>query len=344
MTAKTLKEIAAETGVSASMVSLVLHDRVGVGKENRGRIAQALRANGYRIQKGPRSGETGSLCFLKFSLHGMLVNGNPGFVNAIIDAVEKESSARGYSLVMTNMDERTMPAVLAGLAEHPPSGVILLGTELDARHLPLIGAISAPFVIVDSPMEFERCACVTMNNQDAICEAVGYLARLGHPAIGFLANAVPGGNCLSRRNAFERAVRLLGRPFDPGLIYSVSPTMEGAYQSVRALLEQGTTFPSALVANNDSIALGAVKAFREAGLRVPEDIAIIGFDDIGFSAIADPPLTTMRVSCAAIGQLTVRLLCDRIADPSQPLIKLQVCPDLIVRQSTCAYAPERANP
>lgn len=337
MEKKTLKEIAAEAGVSASAVSLVLHSRAGVSRENRRRIIEALTENGYKIHAAINGSENGRLCFLKFSNHSMLVNGNPGFVNAITDAVEQEARARRYSLVMTNMDESNMGDVLASLNENPPEGIILLGTELEARHMPLVNEISTPFVIVDSSMDFERCSCVTMNNLDAIYEAVRYLVRLGHPQIGFLANAVPGGNCICRRAAFERSMQLLGQPVSREQFFDISPTMEGAYDSVRRLLCAGVRFPSALVANNDCIALGAIKAFREVGLRVPEDISIIGFDDIGFSSIADPPLTTMRVSCTAMGLYTVILLCDRIEHQDRPLTKMQVCPDLIVRQSTCTY-------
>lgn len=340
MIKKTLKEIASEAGVSASAVSLVLHNRAGVSPEKRGLIAEALTANGYKIRP-QQNGGSGRLCLLKFSRHSMLVNGNPGFVNSITDAIGREARMRGYSLVMTNMDESNMETVLSELNESPPEGVILLGTELDNQHLSLINEISVPFVIVDSPMEFAHCSCITMNNIDAIYEVVQYLVKLGHPKIGYLANALPGGNCASRRAAFERSMLLLKQPFTPKQIFEISPTMEGAYESVRKLLKDGCMFPSALVANNDCIALGAIKAFHEVGLRVPEDISIIGFDDIGFSAIADPPLTTMRVSCATIGLATVILICDRIQNHDRPLMKLQISPELVVRKSTCAYQKNR---
>lgn len=344
MSKKTLKEIATSLDVSASMVSLVLHNRAGVGKENRARITQALSANGYKIFPNCQNGEVCNICFLKFSSHTMLVNGNPGFVNAITDSIEKEVRSRGYSLVMTIMDEKNSSSVLETLEESAPSGVILLGTELDSRHKQIVESIRLPFVIVDNPMEFEKCACVTMNNLDAIYEAVRYLVQLGHPNIGFLANAIPSGNCSSRRCAFERSMYLLGQTFRPELVYEISPTMEGSYQSILGLLRNGCKFPAALIANNDCIALGAIKAFREFGVRIPEDLSIIGFDDIGYSSIADPPLTTMRVSCSTIGTYTVDLLCDRIAHPARPFAKIQVSPELIVRQSTCRYTPDSSGP
>ena len=150
MAKKTLKEIATDVGVSASMVSLVLHNRAGVGKENRRRITQALSANGYKIYTDFKNGEAGNICFLKFSSHAMLVNGNPGFVNAITDSIEKEASSRGYSLVMIIMDEHNISGVLANLAESNPAGVILLGTELDSRYMQLIESIQLPCVIVDN--------------------------------------------------------------------------------------------------------------------------------------------------------------------------------------------------
>ena len=100
-------------------------------------------------------------------------------------------------------------------------------------------------------------------------------------------------------------------------------------------LSQETGVP--LVATNDSIAIGAVKAFKESGIRVPGDVSVIGFDDIPFSAIADPPLTTMKVSCKDIGMWAVRLLCDRIDYPDSPVAKIQIGAQLIVRESTGPY-------
>lgn len=99
----------------------------------------------------------------------------------------------------------------------------------------------------------------------------------------------------------------------------------------------GTSFPPALIVTNDSIALGAIKAFKEFGICVPGDISIGGVDAIPFSAIADPPLTTLNVSCKDIGIWTVRLLYDRIQCPSSPIMKIQVGASLVERGSTCAY-------
>ena len=143
--------------------------------------------------------------------------------------------------------------------------------------------------------------------------------------------------------AFEYAVTRHGYTFDPSLIYTVHPTPDGAYQSIRELLAKGVKFPTALVANNDSIALGAMKAFKEYKVRIPDDISIVGFDSIPFSTISDPPLTTMEVSCPEMGIWAVRILIDRIQYPFSSITKMQVGTKLLKRSSTAPYRSKQAN-
>lgn len=334
-----LKEIAREANVSTSTVSLVLNNRKGVGRETREQITRLLEENGYQIGDSVKSSpERKSIRFLKYSKHGFLVNENVDFVSSIIDSIEKEARKTGYNLIMTVFNDRNLPEVLEMIRSEPPDGIVLLGSELENKDIePYLNELTVPVVVVDNFLFQWPTSCVIVNNEEAIFSAVRYLADLGHPKIGYLYSTLPGSNCILRRNAYENAIKRFKLPYDPSLIYPLHPTLTGSYENVHALLQQGVHFPSALVANNDRIALGAIKAFKEAGKRVPEDISVIGFDNIPFSAVYDPPLTTMSVPCRDIGIWTVRLLCDRIAYPNAPATKIQVCASLIERKSTCVY-------
>ena len=335
-----LKEIANLANVSPATVSLVLNSREGVGAEKRQEIMKILEKHGYRINN---SKTKKVIRFIKYKKHAMLVDGNPGFVNAIVDAVEKECRRQGYTLIMTAYGEKQLNEISKLIEQEPTDGVLLLGTELTVEDIGFFSNVPVPMVIIDNYLPMLDYNCITMNNEEAIYRSVSHLLSLGHPKIGFLANALPASNCNERRKAFEQAVSQQGYVFDPSLVYTVHPTPDGAYQSIRDLLDKGVKFPSALVANNDSIALGAMKAFKEFNIKIPENISIVGFDSIPFSTISDPPLTTMEVSCTDMGLWAVRILCDRIQYPFSSVTKMQVGTRLLERSSTAPFNPRVSN-
>ena len=338
-----LKEIADLANVSPATVSLVLNNRDGVGQERRRQIAKILEQNGYQVSQRPEVKANKSIHFIKFRKHALLVDGNPGFVNAIIDSVEKECRRQGYNLIMTAYDDTQLDEVSSLLQEDSTGGVLLLGTEMTMEDIAHISHVDVPMVIIDNYLPMQEYNCITMNNEEAIFRSVSHLKSLGHPQIGFIANDLPSNNCHARRTAFEFALTQQGYDFDPSLVYTVHPTPDGACQSIREMLAEGVRFPSALVANNDSIALGAMKAFKECKIRIPGDISIVGFDSIPFSTISDPPLTTMEVSCPEMGIWAVRILIDRIQYPFSSITKLQVGTKLLERNSTAPYDPKRTN-
>lgn len=338
-----LKEIANLANVSPATVSLVLNNREGVGQEKRQQIEKILEENGYRIGNRTDTKAKKNIRFIKYKKHAMLVDGNPGFVNAIIDAIEKECRRQGFNLIMTAYGEKQLDDISRLIEQNPTDGVLVLGTELAAEDLGDLADSSVPMVIIDNYLPMSDFNCITMNNEEAIFRSVSYLSSLGHPKIGFIANELPSSNCNARRKAYEFAVTQKGHDFDPSLIFTVHPTPDGAYQSIRTMLEEGIKFPSALVANNDSIALGAMKAFKEFKIRIPEEISIVGFDSIPFSTISDPPLTTMEVSCTEMGIWAVRILLDRIQYPFSSVTKVQIGTKLLERNSTASFNPKNQN-
>lgn len=337
-----MREIADVAGVSLTAVSLVLNGKPGIGEAKREQIACLLQENGYQLRaadapKRPHS--QSNLCFLKYSKHSYLVNGNPGFVTQIMDAAGEECRRHGYNLLVTAFSD--FSAVnLPELLESPSTGgVILLGTELAEADMAHFAGIEKPFVIVDNALDHLPYSSVTMNNADAVFGAVSYLYELGHRKIGFLYNSIPSSNDLARRTAFEASLRQLSLPFSEELVCRVFPTMDGARKSFGALLDGGISLPSAFLANNDSIALGVMRAMQERGIRVPEDVSVIGFDGLPFSAMSDPPLTTVNVPCADIGRWAVDTLHQQIRGRIRATSKILVSTHLHIRKST---APPKA--
>lgn len=331
-----LKDIAELAKVSPSTVSLVINNRNGVSSKKREEILKLLDEYGFTVHtsKGESVPSCNSIRFIKCKRHSMLVDGNPGFTSAIIDAVELECRRQGYELVIITCTTENLHTILQQIRPETSAGILLLGTELTEQDISQLPLPPVPLVILDNAPQLSDINCITMNNYDAIYHAVHHLVSYHHQHIGFLANLYPSNNCLARRTAFIEALRQHNIPYDPNWVYEVHPTPDGAYQSVKELLENHAAFPSALVANNDSIALGAIKAFKEFNIDVPHDISVIGFDNIPLSSITDPPLTTMEVPCKEMGIWAVRLLCDRIRYPSSAATKMQVSTKLLVRDST----------
>lgn len=337
-----LKDIAELANVSPSTVSLVMNGRAGVSESKRKEIIKLLDDYGYpvhsaKLEVPPAKGGSKCIRFIKCKRHAMLVDGNPGFINSIIDAVELECHRQGYELLITTCSVEQLRGTLRQLRSASAAGILLLGTELDARDIAELPEAPVPMVILDNAPPLSNFNCISMNNYAAIYHAVDHLVSYHHRQIGFLANMFPSNNCLERRDAFVEAMQQHGIPCDSSLIYEVHPTPGGAYQSVRSLLDAGTVFPPALVANNDSIALGAIKAFKEVEIDVPNDISVIGLDNIPLSSITDPPLTTMEVPCKEMGIWAVRLLCDQIRYPLSASTKMQISTKLLVRSSTAPY-------
>ena len=347
-----MRDIADAAGVSLTAVSLVLNGKPGIGEEKRALVTRLLQENGYQLRAedtSKRSHAHSNLCFLKYSKHSYLVNGNPGFVTQIMDAAGEECRRHGYNLLVTAFSDFSAVNLLVTafsdfsavhlpeLLESPTTGgVILLGTEIDEEDLAHFSGIQKPFVIVDNAIEHLPYSSVTMNNADAVFGAVEYLHSLGHRKIGFLYNSIPSSNDDARRAAFEAALRQLSLPFSEEHICRVFPTMDGARESFGAALDAGLTLPTAFLANNDSIALGAMRAMQERGIRVPEDISVIGFDGLPFSAMSDPPLTTVNVPCADIGRWAVDILHQQIRGRIRATSRILVSTQLHVRKSTAA--------
>lgn len=328
-----LKEIAKAAGVSPSAVSLVLNEKSGVGSQKRAEITQLLLANGYSIASRQDSERVKSICFLKLSHHGHLVNGNADFTSQIMDAAEKECRRYGYDFRVVVFHGEQFPEILEKLRSRTPDGILLLGTELVREDVAYLSRLPAPLVVVDNLLELEDYNCVDMNNGDASHQIAKHLSQMGHREIGYLYNNMPSANCAARFHAFREALPKFGLSMPEENIIPISPVFSGAYADTLSLLQSGRKLPGALVATNDTIALAASKAILEFGLRIPEDVSLIGFDNIQFSAFSIPALTTISVSCADIGIWAVRLLHDRILYPHAPVVKLQVGTELIRRES-----------
>ena len=183
-------------------------------------------------------------------------------------------------------------------------------------------------------LEINSCNFVDMNNMDSLYQIVKYFVENGHREIGFIRTPIEVNNFRQREIGIKQAAKCFGLTYNEKYVYSVDSTFDGAYRDMRVLLKKGAKLPTALFSSNDIIAYGCIKAIKEAGYRVPEDVSIIGFDDLPLSAVMDPPLTTMEVSKKHIGELAMRLMSNMLeVDPGMPPVKITICGRLICRKS-----------
>ncbi|MEG1017726.1 MAG: LacI family DNA-binding transcriptional regulator, partial [Oscillospiraceae bacterium] len=313
-----LKEIAKQAGVSSATVSMVLHNKDGVSKETRIKIENMLRENEYKISdKLEIMGTSGAknIRFLKYSLSSYLVDDNPGFISSIIDSVERECRRLGYNLMMTAFKKKNADEIFQNLKKENPDGIVLLGTEWTDEDCKYLDGMNIPIVVLDNYIPNRPLNCVTGSPQANISTAMRFLYNKGHREIGYLMNTEPSCNCIESYKSYRETVCELGLKLDENIIFNIMPTFAGAYESMKEILKTRSAMPTALLTNNDNLALGAMKALKESGYRVPEDVALIGSDDTAAAAMSDPPLTTMHPDCKRIGIWAMRLLCDIIEYP-----------------------------
>lgn len=327
-----LKELAKIAGVSPATISLVLNNKKGVGEETRKQVLNLLAEYNYTLPKRASSMPK-NILFLKYIKHGMIVEENSGFISSIMDSIESDCRNQGYNLSIV-ISENCLEETLQNIDYTTFQGLILLGTELDSFSYPLLEKIPIPYIVVDNAMPNFDCNSITINNQEIVYHALSHLAALGHKNIAYFRSNISIQNFDERADAFKDSCYKLNLNYDPINELRLAPTLLGAYHSMKTYLENGIKLPSCAFADNDTIAIGAIKALKEYKYKIPRDISIIGFDDIHFSAINSPPLSTMSVPKKLMGSLALRQLHNTFEDSSFQNIKTRVGGTIVAREST----------
>lgn len=324
-----IKKISETTGFSPATISNALNYKKGVNKDTSAEIFRVAKEMGYindvRISK---------IKFVIYKRNGLIIDDSP-FFSLLIDGVEKECRTSGYELVMYNLDRRNADYEerVKWILNDTASAVVLLGSELMEEDLDLYKGSKCPLLILDywgSDMSFNG---VLINNSDSARMAVEYLINKGHKEIGYLRGHFRIKAFRSRAVGYGIALNKHSLVANKKYTFTLSTTMDGSHKDMGEYLKKKPKLPTAFFADNDMIALGAMKALQEAGYKIPEDISIIGFDDLPFCEIATPRLTTIRVSKQEMGQLAVRRIIDMMKYGGDTKTKIQVCTDFVERDS-----------
>lgn len=332
----TIRDIATQAGVSAATVSLVLNGKGEITSETRTRVLEAVARLDYtpRVSRAAAD-DVETLRFLKIAKHGHTVNRDHSvFISDYIDGMSSEASKRKYKLEVVSFDGQPISQIAETLAGAPVSGVIALGTELSEQDIRLLQVGGLPTVFIDTYYEVVDANFVDMNNEDAVHKVLSRFTDLGFERIGFIASYVETTNFKLRRDAFFKNMMRLGMKVRDDDVISIESTYDGAYSDMVERLKSGIDLAPCYFCTNDVIAYGVIRAFREFNIRIPQDVAIIGFDNLPQSATMEPSLTTIEVSKRKIGNLAVTVLDDIIkSSDRQPPVKVLVGAELIVRSS-----------
>jgi LacI family transcriptional regulator len=330
------KDIAKVLGVSPATVSLVLNNKPGISEETRLRILNFLTENGYDVSKltAQPSDSKKVIQFTVYKKHGKVVSDTP-FFSELIESIHRAARNEGYDLTITYIDEKldNLSSILSMVEQSDIAGMIILATEMYAKDLEPFHRLNLPILLLDSQFDDHDINTVCINNSDGIYKAVKYLTDLGHSKIGYLHSNIWIYNFEQRMLRFVQHMRDKSLVIPDDYFFHLEPTIEGSYRDMKALLAAGKEIPQALFADNDIIAFGAIKALKEAGYSIPNDVSIIGFDDTPYCELLEPKLTTIRVFKQQMGTIAVNRLIQCIDATNQCVQKTYIGTQLVERKS-----------
>lgn len=335
----TIKDVAREAGVSVATVSRVFNESGPVSVETRQRIRQVA----ARLQYAPH-GVARSLITNKTSTIGALLPDLYGeFFSEVIRGMDQAAQRHGYHLLVSSSHDAKPEIEAALLAMRGRvDGVIAMSPHLDAPSLVANVPPSLPVVLLNCPVDGESYDALTIDNRAGAYAMVRHLAGLGHRSIATIRGATGNFDAAERLEGYRDALRDLGLESRPEWEVLGDFTETSGYHAIARLLTVAPR-PTAIFAANDTMAIGALSALREASIRVPDDIAVTGFDDIPMARYMDPPLSSVHVAIAELGTRGVETLLQAIDAKNAHTRCHQRLPTTLVIRRSCG-APTGSEP
>lgn len=340
----TINDIAQKAGVSKATVSRVLNNPEKVAPRTRERVLSVIRATNYRPNPMARA-----LNIRKTGIIGVVVSDitNP-FYAVMVKSIEEVCRAHQYYIFLCSTDGRKEEEefYVCSLIDKKVDGIILAATQMDSDNIHLLQELKEadiPFVFVSRlPQERELYDYVMVDNVQGGYVATKYLISLGHEKIAYLGGRWGTSSNLDRFEGYKKALMESGFPVHEEYLFCGEFRMEGGYQEGIKMLSLRENRPTAVFCANDNMAIGLIEACREHGVEVPQEISVIGFDDIPLSAIKSIQLTTISQSIPELGALSGKILIDKILDPQKKGLRQQIVfpPKLVIRK-TCAPPQNR---
>jgi LacI family transcriptional regulator len=330
-----IKDVAREAGVSTATVSHVINNTKYVTDATRERVLRAIKSCNYYTNAHARTLASG-----RSNIIGLLVSdiSNP-FFPELVKSIEDAAFDCGYNVILvnTNYDAKRAADYVRRLIELKVAGVALMTTELDSNLIDELARRKVPVVFHNVGITAENMSDVLVDYASGIEEAVAHLVSLGHQRISHIAGPSRFRSAAIRRQSFLDSIgRHLPNAPTPA-IHEGDFRFEGGKRAANEMLA-ARIFPTAVIVANDMMALGAMHQFRVAGLSIPRDISVVGFDDITFAGLSNPPLTTVCSPRSEIGKKAIQALMATIKQAGLQGEEVRVRTYLVVRGTTAAPA------
>jgi len=310
----TIRQVAREAGVSTQTVSRVLNERPDVAAETRKLVREVI----ARLDYEPSAIARSLVSRRTYTLGLITSDFTDYFFTQVFVGATEEARQHGYYFMLSSTEHNSEdePECIRLLTQHHVAGILLARPGLqsdDDRVLRLLrGGVAVVAAVYHPPGA--QLLTVDVDNVDGGSQATSCLLNNGHHRVAMIAGPARWRSVCDRATGYRAALEAAGIPYDPTLIVEGDWSYASGYRAMRQLLAGGCVF-SALFAQNDRMAIGAIRALREAGRRVPDDVAVVGYDDIPVAEYCDPPLTTVHQPMQEVGRMATRLLIRAIESP-----------------------------
>jgi LacI family transcriptional regulator len=332
VTKMTIKEIADLAGVSIATVSRVVNGHSDVSTETRAAVQRVIREHGYTANRSARALSGGRTGLVGVTLPRV----QPSFFSAILAAIAEALDEQDSRVVLcpTQHEHEREVSLLDRLMHGTTDGAVLVLPEETNEELRVLLHHGYRFVVVDphAPVD-ERIPAVSAANSAGATQATQHLLALGHRRIGVITGPAGWLASTERRRGYHAALAAAGVMPDPALAVESNFLLSGGVQAAAQLLDRPAP-PTAIFAFNDNLAIGAMQAAHARGLRVPQDLSIVGFDDTIEASIVTPALTTVRQPLAEMGRMAVSLLGRLFENQRFEALHVELATRLVARNST----------
>lgn len=338
-----LQDIANRAGVSTATVSRALNDRAGVHPKTREQILRIAREMGYTpsmAARGLATSRTHNLGMITYKHHPQPIS---SYHVEIAQGIDDEARQRGYHVFTHFVDDAMMldGQRLGLITEQRVDGLILVGPALSPAFIIELYNSGIPLVLVDNMLQETKIDAVVCDNADGTYQITQHLIeRHNLRRLAFFSGPAHWFSSRERRSGYERALDEIAEPLR--LVFMNETTVNTGYRAMHEALDQYPDLQG-VVAVNDATALGAIRACKELERRVPDDLAVVGFDNVAWGPLHEPPLTTVGMFKYETGVQAVRRLIDVIERPVASSYQLRLGVELIIRES-CGCPPSEAGP
>jgi LacI family transcriptional regulator len=336
----TIKDVAKRAGVSPMTVSRVINESDRVSPETQRRVQEAIADLGYipsRLARSLSGRRTGTLAVIVPDV------ANP-FFTLIVRAAEEVARRSSYRVILcdTRADLAVERDVIEELIAHRVEGIVIAPvSDRSKPHLARLARFGVPFVLIDRTVSGIECDAVVGDSVGGARQLVEHLVGLGHRRIGLIVEKDEVSSARERRRGYESALQAAGLPLDRLLVAEAAPDPEGGFDGMSRLLSADEP-PSAVFAVNNLVALGAIEAVRDAGLEVPDDVALVCFDDIELASRLYPFLTALEQPAETFGTLGTQVLLERIHGRGSSRDNVVVLPGRLTVRRSCGAKSDGA--